>query len=111
MSAPKTVFEADWPTILADAVSKPGVISKAYSTFWNYSVGNQLSALFQCMLRRLEPGPIHTYRGWLELGRQVKKGEKAIVLTMPVTVKRSRRDLVAAGAVCDTPIAGDGAER
>ena len=68
MSARKRAFEADWPAILANAVSTPGVISRAYSTFWNYSVGNQISALFQCMLRRLEPGPIHTYRGWLELG-------------------------------------------
>lgn len=76
----------DWQSILIEAVEKPGVISKAYSMFWNYSVGNQLAALFQCVLRRIEPGPIHTYKGWQELGRQVKKGEKAIVLTMPLTV-------------------------
>src|SRR5437773_2280197 len=87
--------KVDWPAILADAVQKPGVISKAYSTFWNYSVGNQLSALFQCLLRGIEPGPIHTYRGWSELGRHVKKGEKAIILTMPVTVKRKRESVVA----------------
>jgi antirestriction protein ArdC len=76
----------DWQSILIEAVEKPGIISKAYSTFWNYSVGNQLAALFQCMLRGIEPGPIHTYKAWQELGRQVKKGEKAIVLTMPLTV-------------------------
>lgn len=111
MSARKASFEVDWPAILADAVSKPGVISTAYSTFWRYSFGNQLSALFQCMLRKIEPGPINTFRGWLELGRHVKKGEKAIVLTMPVTVKRKRHEPVPAGAVCDTPVSGDGAER
>jgi hypothetical protein len=75
-----------WQSILTEAVEKPGVISKPYSMFWNYSVGNQFAALFQCMLRRIEAGPIHTYKGWQELGRQVKKGEKAIVLTMPVNV-------------------------
>src|SRR5438046_587815 len=84
--------KTDWPAILADAVNKPGVISKAYSTFWNYSVGNQISALFQCMLRGIEPGPIHTYKGWLEIGRHVKKSEKAIVLTMPVSVNLKRED-------------------
>jgi antirestriction protein ArdC len=92
--------KTDWSAILADAVNKPGVISKAYSTFWNYSVGNQISALFQCLLRGIEPGPIHTYKGWVELGRQVKKGEKAIVLTMPVTVNRKRKD---AGPTETTP--------
>src|SRR5256885_5480052 len=85
----------DWPAILADAVQKPGVSSKAYSMFWNYSVGNQLSALFQCLLRGIEPGPIHTYKGWNELGRHVKKGEKAIVLAMPLTVKCKREAMVA----------------
>jgi hypothetical protein len=32
-------------------------------------------------------GPIHTFVGWKELGRNVIKGEKALVLCMPVTVK------------------------
>lgn len=93
MRAPNDA-KTDWPAILADAVNKPGVISKAYTTFWRYSIGNQLSALFQCILRSIEPGPIHTYLGWRELGRQVKKGEKAIVLTMPVTVKNKRPETV-----------------
>jgi antirestriction protein ArdC len=78
----------DWSQILIDAVAKPGIISNAYSTFWNYSTGNQLLAMFECMLRRLEPGPIHTFQGWKTLGRVVKKGEKAITLCMPVKIKR-----------------------
>src|SRR5581483_1048489 len=97
----------DWPAILAEAVEKPGVISKAYSTFWNYSFGNQLSALFQCMIRGIEPGPIHTYKGWQELGRQVKKGEKAIILTMPVTVSDKRRVAVKAGGDSAEPTESD----
>jgi hypothetical protein len=101
------VAQTDWSAILADAVNKPGVISKAYQTFWNYSVSNQISALFQCMLRGIEPGPIHTYRGWHEFDRQVKKGEKAIVLTMPVTVGAKRQSALACENIHDPPDGDD----
>src|SRR5689334_11843317 len=77
----------DWGELLVNAVTSPGIISDAYRRFWNYSVGNQMLALFQCMQRRIEPGPIHTFMGWKDLGRSVKKGEKALVLCMPVTVR------------------------
>jgi hypothetical protein len=82
----------DWSRLLADAVSRPGVISSAYSAFWNYSVGNQLLALFECATRNLQPGPIHTFGGWLKLNRHVRRGEKAITLCVPRTVKRRRED-------------------
>jgi N-terminal domain of anti-restriction factor ArdC len=78
----------DWSALLVDAVTRPGIISSAYSRFWNYSVGNQILAFFQCLEKRIEPGPIHTFKGWLDLGRHVRKGEKAITLCMPVSVKR-----------------------
>jgi antirestriction protein ArdC len=81
---------AEWSALLAEAVNKPGVISSAYSRFWDYSVGNQLLAWCQCTLRGLEPGPINTFPGWLRLGRHVRKGEKAITLCMPITLKRKR---------------------
>lgn len=84
--------KVDWQQMLIDAVSKPGVIASAYSAFWNYSAGNQLLAYFQCLFRNLDPGPIHTFRGWLQVGRHVRKGEKAITLVMPVTVKRKRHE-------------------
>jgi antirestriction protein ArdC len=96
----------DWSAILVDAVTKPGFISKAYSTFWHYSTGNQLLAMFQCLARSLEVGPINTFRGWLGLGRHVKKGEKAITLCMPVTVKRN-----ADQTNHQEVVGGDGAER
>src|ERR1039458_8096508 len=98
----------DWATLLIDAVSKPGLISQAYTRFWNYSVGNQILALFQCLERRIELGPIHTFRGWLDLGRHVKRGEKAITLCMPVTVKRKLNDPMAS---LQPVRVGDGAER
>ena len=81
----------DWSSLLVDAVTRPGTISSAYQRFWTYSVGNQCLALFQCMEKGIEPGPIHTFKGWLDLGRHVRKGEKAITLCMPVSVKRKIR--------------------
>lgn len=38
-------------------------------------------------LRGLEPGPINTFPGWQELGRTVKRGERALTLCMPITRK------------------------
>src|SRR6185436_3923416 len=57
--------------------------------FYGYSIGNQLLALTQCHLRGIQPGPIATYPAWQAKGRQVRKGEKAIVLCMPITGKRN----------------------
>ncbi len=81
----------NWAQMLVDAVNTPGVLSDAYRRFWNFSIGNQLMAIFECLQRGIPPGPIHTFRGWLDLGRHVKKGEKAITLCMPVTVKAKRK--------------------
>jgi len=63
---------------------------KAYSAFWNYSVGNQILALVQCQLRGIQPGPINTFPKCQTLGRVVKRGERALTLCMPLT--RKRRD-------------------
>lgn len=74
-----------WSQLLVEAVQKPGLISEAFHAFHGYSLGNRMFALAQCHLRGLAPGPIATYRGWQEKGRQVRKGEKAIILCRPVT--------------------------
>jgi len=79
--------QTKWSELLSQAVSEPGLILKAYSAFHGYSLGNRIAAMFQCHERQLEPGPINTYPGWLALGRQVKKGEKAMWLCMPLTRK------------------------
>ena len=79
-----------WSELLHRAVTEPGVISQAFSRFHNYSLGNQLLALQQCQLRHIEPGPIATFPRWKELGRYVRKGEKAITLCMPITVKATK---------------------
>ncbi len=85
MTAPATSF-AD---LLTSAVTDPGIISAAYRQFHTYSIGNQVLAWGQCLARGLRPGPLSTFMGWKEKGRHVKKGEKAITLCMPVTIKRA----------------------
>jgi antirestriction protein ArdC len=85
-------MQANWSGLLSEVVSRPGIISEAYSAFHNYSVGNQLLAWSQCNDRGLPLGPIATYRRWSELGRQVQKGSKAISLVMPVTINKKDSD-------------------
>ena len=80
----------DYSAMLHSALTEPGTLHKAYSIFHDYSIGNAWLALWTCAMRKIEPGPINTYKGWQELGRQVRKGEKAISLTMPVTCKSKR---------------------
>lgn len=88
----QTSTDLTFTTLLERAVSEPGLISKAYSAFHGYSIGNQLLALCQCMGRELVPGPIATFMGWKAKGRSVRKGEKALVLCMPVTGTRRPTD-------------------
>lgn len=85
-----TPAPATFATLLEQAVNEPGILSSAYRQFHGYSIGNQLLALSQCMVRGIQPGPIATFQRWKELGRYVRKGEKAITLCKPVTVKRER---------------------
>jgi len=73
----------DWKQLLADALTLPGRLSTAYSMFHNYSFSNRLWAMAQLEARGLPISPIASYNGWKKLGRQVKKGEKALSLLMP----------------------------
>ena len=53
---------ATWGELLRDAVEKPGRMLEAYTAFHNYSFGNALLALEQCIRRNLQPGPLNTYQ-------------------------------------------------
>jgi len=75
-----------WMALLNEALNAPGTLSKAYETFYQYSLGNMLLAWVQTLPDKL--GPIATYKRWNALGRQVRKGEKAIALYMPITIKQ-----------------------
>ena len=78
---------AQWSRLLSEAVSQPGLLLAAYSAFHQYSIGNQVLALVQCKQRSLKPGPLATFQAWKDKGRYVRKGEKALTLCMPITVK------------------------
>ena len=77
--------------LLSRALTEPGLVSRAYSAFHGYSVGNQLLAFVQCAERGITPGPIATFMGWKDKGRYVRKGEKAITLCQPVTQAQGDR--------------------
>lgn len=83
-----TINENNFAQLLDKAITEPGMISQAYTAFHGYSLGNRLLALVQCMAREIKPGPIATFMGWKDKGRFVRKGEKALMLCMPVTCKR-----------------------
>jgi antirestriction protein ArdC len=87
-----SIDKPDWQSLLKQALTVPGTLSKAYSVFHNYSLGNQLLASFELASRGLPLSPIASFMRWKELGRSVKKGEKAIPLVMPVTVKKKAVD-------------------
>jgi antirestriction protein ArdC len=84
--------EIQFRQLLEEAISKPGTLMRAYSLFWNYSLGNQILALIQADRRGIALGPIASFNRWKELGRHVKRGEKAIELCMPVTAKRTVKE-------------------
>jgi antirestriction protein ArdC len=96
--------EIQFRQLLEEAVTKPGTLMKAYSMFWNYSLGNQILALFQANRRGIPLGPIASYNRWKELGRHVKRGEKAIELCMPVTSTRTVKEQGTDGNETETEI-------
>src|SRR4029079_4645730 len=96
--------EIQFRELLDEAVSKPGSLMKAYSLFWNYSLGNQVLAMMQAHNRGIALGPIASFNRWKELGRYVKRGEKAIELCMPVTVKRTVKETGQDGNEVETDV-------
>jgi hypothetical protein len=80
---------ATFAALLEAAITEPGKIHTAYFAFHGYSIGNQLLALIQCVERGIAPGPIASFNKWKERGRYVQKGQKALALWMPITVKRT----------------------
>src|SRR5437016_10563571 len=96
--------EIQFRQLLEEAVTKPGTLMRAYSLFWNYSLGNQVLALIQANNRGIQLGPIASFNRWKELGRYVKKGQKAIELCMPVTCKRTVKEQGPDGADVETEV-------
>src|SRR5438876_11073779 len=96
--------EIQFRQLLDEAVSKPGTSMRAYSLFWNYTLGNQSLALIQANNRGIELGPIASFNRWKELGRHVKRGDKAIELCMPITMKRTVQEESTDGTAVETEI-------
>jgi len=84
--------EIQFSQLLAEVLDKPGIISTAYSAFHNYSLGNIIAAACQLQARGLPLSPIASFMAWKDKGRSVKKGEKALALCMPVTMKGKREN-------------------
>lgn len=97
--------EINFRQLLDEAVTRPGTMMRAYSLFWNYSLGNQILALMQAHRRGIPLGPIASYNRWKELGRHVKRGEKAIELCMPVTMKKTVKEDAEDGSETETAVA------
>jgi hypothetical protein len=50
--------QVQFARLLHEAVTKPGMLMKAYSLFHQYSLGNQILALIQAAERNIPLGPI-----------------------------------------------------
>jgi antirestriction factor ArdC-like protein len=74
--------------LLESAVTEPGSIARAYSAFHGFSLGNQLLAAQQCGERGLPLGPLASFQTWKGKGRHVRRGERALWLWMPLTMRR-----------------------
>jgi hypothetical protein len=73
---------------LSEIYDKPQKLHEAYHYFHKFSFLNSIRAETQL----IKPEPINTFKGWLKLGRQVKKGSKAISLMLPVFFKSKDED-------------------
>jgi antirestriction protein ArdC len=105
MSEVKPTTEIHFRELLIEAVTTPGIVMRAYSLFHQYSLGNQILAYLQAIERDIPLGPIASFNRWKELGRYVKKGEKALTLCMPVTCKRTLKEQGPDGNEVDTEVA------
>jgi antirestriction protein ArdC len=90
---PAAVDQPSFADLLASAICEPGRIHEGYFAFHDYSIGNQLLAIGQCYQRGIAPGPLATFPRWKERQRHVRKGEKALVLCQPVTLRRTVEEI------------------
>jgi antirestriction protein ArdC len=61
---------------------------RARALFHSYSAGNCMLIALQCHDLGITPERVAGFRTWLKLGRCVRKGETALRVLAPVTVKR-----------------------
>lgn len=83
--------KAEWDKLLQEALTKPGSVNKAYHLYHHFSLSNSIWLLMQLAERGIEAGPAASYNHWRKVGRQVRKGEKAFWLYMPVLIGGGKR--------------------
>jgi antirestriction protein ArdC len=62
--------------------------ARATNGLSRYSVGNQMLIAMECHARGITPTYVAGFRAFLDLNRCVRKGEKAIRILAPVTIKQ-----------------------
>lgn len=72
----------DWSKLIEEALNAPGGLGNTYNRFYEYSFMNQILLWSQGVNE-----PVATYKRWLEMGRQVKKGSKAKAILRPIAFK------------------------
>jgi len=97
-----TMYDKFTP-LLEQALTEPGIVSEAYRKFHRFSIGNQMLAAMQLKHRNLSLSPIASFNRWKELGRSVSKGQKAISLWMPMTIKRQESSGEEADSIASDP--------
>lgn len=95
--------KVDWYAALLDAVESPTAVREAHLHFRKYSLCNRWLARAQMRAQNVPLGPINTYKGWKEAGRQVIAGQKAaIAMVMPVVIKQKTEE--SDGSVTEKPV-------
>ncbi|MHB1956064.1 MAG: ArdC-like ssDNA-binding domain-containing protein, partial [Sulfobacillus sp.] len=95
--------------LLREALTEPGRVAECYHLFHNYSLSNALWVAGQLDARGEVLAPIASFHRWKELGRVVKKGSKALMMCMPMTVgAKAKADTTPDGTAKDD---GEGERR
>lgn len=87
-----TQQEITYKTLIDQMLTFEGSMTDTYSRFYNYSYYNMALLYYQGVKT-----PVATYKKWLELGRQVQKGQKAKVICMPRMYKNEDDETEIAG--------------
>jgi antirestriction protein ArdC len=77
----------EWHELLKAALEMPGEAGNTYNRFRRLSLGNQVLLMMQGLFE-----PVHTYKGWTGLGRQVRKGSKAKSIYVPMFRKKEDKN-------------------
>lgn len=80
-------FTVNYNDLLNEVITKQGIISNCFSLFHNYSLHNQMLAYYQIKSKGLALGPINSFTGWNNIGRQIIKGSEALYLWQPTMIK------------------------